>query len=145
MPRIINVALLFTTLSLFASPAQARDATDRTLLATFCDAANIKGDTCKRAKGYPAGGKRECEVKLLGDRFSGKFIASGNPRLVVNYDSGCESRANDDGGAVVFELVGGKTSFVGFHCNFNRGWGFSSKRTTGTAMRRSNGLDDKGA
>ena len=33
---------------------------------------------------------------------------------MVNYESGCESRANDDGGAVVFEQVAGKTSFVGF-------------------------------
>src|SRR5437762_14264846 len=48
-----------------AAPTRAQDAADRTLLA---NAANIKGDTCKRAKGYPAGGKRECDVKLLGDR-----------------------------------------------------------------------------
>ena len=53
-------------------------------------------------------------MKLLKDRFSGRFVASGNPLLVVNYESGCESRANDDGGAVVFELAGGKYGFVGF-------------------------------
>jgi hypothetical protein len=99
---------------LSSSPALAQDATDRTLLATFCDAGNIKGDSCTHAKGYPASGKRNCDVKLLNDRFGGKFIASGNPLLVVNYDSGCEARANDDGGSVVFELVKGSYSFVGF-------------------------------
>jgi hypothetical protein len=96
-----------------ASPAHAQTPADHTLLATFCDAANIKGDTCTHAKGYPASGKRNCDVKLLKDRFSGRFGA-GNPLLVVNYESGCESRANDDGGAVVFELAGGKYGFVGF-------------------------------
>jgi len=101
-------------LLLITSPAHAQDAADRTLLATFCDAGNIKDDTCTHAKGYPASGKRNCEVKLLKDRFTGKFIASSNPLLVVNYDSGCEARANDDGGSAVFELVKGQYSFVGF-------------------------------
>jgi len=105
---------LGATFVLLASPALAQDAADRTLLATFCDAGNIKGDTCSHAKGYPASGKRNCEVKLLKDRFTGKFIASGNPLLVVNYDSGCEARANDDGGSAVFELVKGSYTFVGF-------------------------------
>lgn len=96
------------------SPTLAQDASTPTLLATFCDAANIKGDGCSHAKGYPASGKRNCDVTLLKDRFGGRFIASGNPLLVVNYESGCESRANDDGGAAVFELVSGKYGFVGF-------------------------------
>ena len=101
--------------SAFAIPTLAQDAADRTLLATFCDAPNIKGDTCTHAKGYPASGnKRNCEVKLLKDRFTGRFIASSNPLLVVNYDSGCEARANDDGGSAVFEQVKGNYSFVGF-------------------------------
>lgn len=118
MPK--NLIQTFASLALCgavlltASPALAQDAADRTLLATFCDAGNIKGDTCTHAKGYPASGKRNCEVKLLKDRFSGKFIASGSPLLAVNYESGCEARANDDGGAAVFELVKGSTSFVGF-------------------------------
>jgi hypothetical protein len=99
---------------LAAVAARAQDAADRTLLASFCDAANIKGDTCTHAKGYPASGKRNCDVKLLKDRFGGRFVASGNPLLVVNYDSGCEARANDDGGSAVFELVKGTYSFVGF-------------------------------
>src|SRR5262245_62223363 len=104
-----------TAFFLSASPALAQDAADRALLATFCDAGNIKGETCTHAKGYPASGnKRNCDVKLLKDRFNGKFIASGNPLLVVNYDSGCEARANDDGGSVVFGLVKGNYSFVGF-------------------------------
>jgi len=98
-----------------ATPALAQDTSDRTLLATFCDAPNIKDDTCTHAKGYPASGnKRNCEVKLLKDRFSGRFVPSGNPLLVVNYESGCEARVNDDGGSAVFELASGKYSFVGF-------------------------------
>ncbi|MCP4617537.1 MAG: hypothetical protein GY844_14020 [Bradyrhizobium sp.] len=111
--RCASVLLLAAAL-LLPPPALAQDAADRTLLATFCDAGNIKDDTCTHAKGYPAGGKRNCEVKLLKDRFTGKFIASSNPLLVVNYDSGCEARANDDGGSAVFELVKGTYSFVGF-------------------------------
>jgi hypothetical protein len=117
MPKPIHAIAAITlggTVVLAASPALAQDAADHTLLATFCDAGNIKGDTCSHAKGYPASGKRNCEVKLLKDRFTGKFIASGNPLLAVNYDSGCEARANDDGGSAVFELVKGSTSFVGF-------------------------------
>src|ERR1043166_6070677 len=99
---------------LSSSPTLAQDASDRTLLATFCDAGNINGDSCTHAKGDPASGKRNCDVKLLKDRFSGRFVASGNPLLVVNYESGCEARANDDGGSVVFELASGKYGFVGF-------------------------------
>jgi hypothetical protein len=111
-PAITHIAL--ASFALAATPALAQDTSDRILLATFCDAGNIKDDTCTHAKGYPASGKRNCEVKLLKDRFTGKFIASSNPLLVVNYDSGCEARANDDGGSAVFELVKGQYSFVGF-------------------------------
>lgn len=115
MPRSnCLVAVLALGALLSTSPTLAQDASTRTLLATFCDAGNIKGETCTHAKGYPAAGKRNCDVKLLGDRFSGKFIAAGNPLLVVNYDSGCEARANDDGGSAVFELVKGSYGFVGF-------------------------------
>ena len=111
----VTVKSVFITLSaaLLLTPALAQDSATRALLGTFCDGGNIKGDTCTHAKGYPASGKKSCDVKLLKDRFSGRFGA-GNPLLVVNYESGCESRANDDGGAVVFEQVAGKTSFVGF-------------------------------
>jgi hypothetical protein len=108
-------ALALGSAVLATSPALAQDASTRTLLATFCDAANIKGDTCTRAKGYPASGNKSgCDVKLLGDRFPGRFIASGNPLLVVNYESGCEPRASDNGGSVVFELASGKYNFAGF-------------------------------
>ncbi|MBI5323212.1 hypothetical protein [Bradyrhizobium sp.] len=115
MSKVVKALALVLSVFLLTSPTLAQDATDRALLATFCDAANIKGDTCTRAKGYPASGRKNgCDVKLLKDRFSGRFIASGNPLLVVNYDSGCEARANDDGGSAVFELAGGKYGFVGF-------------------------------
>jgi hypothetical protein len=59
--------------------AQARDKTsnaDRPLLATFCDAVNIKGSACSRAKGYRSG--KRCDVKLRPDRYSGKFLADGS-------------------------------------------------------------------
>lgn len=116
MPKsnYLVASLALGGLAFLSFPTLAQDTSDRTLLATFCDAGNIKGETCSHAKGYPASGKRDCDVKLLGDRFNGKFVASGNPLLVVNYESGCESRANDDGGAVVFELIKEAYSFVGF-------------------------------
>lgn len=115
MSKLISFLLaLVISVPLFGAPALAQDAANHTLLATFCDAANIKGDTCSHAKGYPASGKRNCSVKLLGDRFAGRFIASSNPLLAVNYESDCEARANDDGGSVVFELVKGSYGFVGF-------------------------------
>lgn len=116
MPKSIHTLAALAFGGAFAfSPSLAQDASTRTLLAAFCDPAHIKGDTCKRARGYPASGnKNGCEVKLLGDRFAGRFVASGHPLLVINYESDCEPRANDDGGAVVFELASGKYGFVGF-------------------------------
>lgn len=95
------------------APAHAAD-NDRALLATFCDAPNIKGSTCTKARAYPNGGPKGCDVKLRADRYSGRFIAGGNVLLVVNYESGCESRADDDGGAVTFELRDGKYLFRGY-------------------------------
>src|ERR1700752_272891 len=107
---ILSTACLPTTQRVLA-----QDTSDRTLLATFCDAPNIKEDTCTHAKGYPASGnRRNCDVKLLKDRFGGRFVPSGNPLLVTKNESGVEARANDDGGSVVFELASGKYSFVGF-------------------------------
>jgi hypothetical protein len=111
IPAILAVAL--GGASLLATPARADDA-DRALLSTFCDAANIKGSACTRAKGYPNAGNRGCDVKLSADRYSGRFIAAGNPLLVVNYESGCEAHATDSGGAAVFEQSEGKTIFRGF-------------------------------
>ena len=114
MPKPIHAiaALALGGACLLAGPAHA-DA-DRALLSTFCDAADIKGSTCTKAKGYPDAGDRACDVKLTGDRYDGRFMASGNPLLVVNYESGCETHATDDGGAAVFEQSGGKAIFRGF-------------------------------
>ena len=65
MPKTIHaVAALAGVLALMASPTLAQDASDRTLLATFCDAGNIKDDTCTHAKGYPASGKRQNESAM---------------------------------------------------------------------------------
>jgi hypothetical protein len=115
MPRPIHILLVQALggACVLAPPAHAQDA-DRALVATFCDAANIKGSACTKAKGYPNAGNRACDVKLTGDRYSGRFVAGGNTLLVVNYESGCESHASDDGGAPVFEQSGGKSIFRGF-------------------------------
>ena len=71
-----------------ASPAQAQakaqpQANDRALLSAFCAPANIKGSTCTRAKAYPNAAGRRCDVKLTGERYSGRFIAPGNAYFFV--------------------------------------------------------------
>jgi hypothetical protein len=106
-------ALLFGSLLFATTPARAAD-TDRALLSTFCAPADIQGSTCKRAKSYPNAGRSACDVTLNEDRYSGKFLPSGNPLLVVNYESGCEAHATDNGGSVVFEQNGGSYVFKGF-------------------------------
>ena len=98
---------------IMASPARAQDG-DRALLATFCDAANIRGSACTRAKAYPDTAGRACDVKLSKDRYTGRFAAAGPALLVIAYDSGCEPHATDFGGAVVFEQAGTATRFNGF-------------------------------
>ncbi len=114
MPKASPLALtlMFGSALLLPSPTRAQTF-DRALLSTFCAAGNIKGSTCKRARGYPNAGKRRCDVTLT-DRYGGRFIAAGNPLLVVNYDSGCEAHATDDGGSLVFEQVGSRYVFRGF-------------------------------
>jgi hypothetical protein len=94
--------------------AQAKDKApnpDRTLLATFCDVANIKGSVCSRAKGYRSG--KRCDVKLQPGRYSGKFLADGSTLLVVNYESRCEPHATNFGGSVIFEQNDGAATFKG--------------------------------
>ena len=113
MPKPIPALAALAFACLLASPAHADDA-DRALLLTFCDAASIQGSACTRARSYPNAGNRACDVKLTADRTSGRFVASGNSLLVVNYESGCEAHATDDGGAAVFEQSGGKAIFRGF-------------------------------
>jgi hypothetical protein len=107
------IALLFAALSFTVTPARAAES-DRALLSTFCAPADIQGSTCKRAKGYPNADRRGCDVTLQEDRYSGKFLPSGGPLLVVNYESGCEAHATDNGGSVVFEQNGGAYVFKGF-------------------------------
>jgi hypothetical protein len=102
-----------------AAFAQAKDKApnaDRPLLATFCDAANIKGSACSRAKGYRS--SKRCDVKLTPDRYSGKFLADGSTLLVVNYESGCEAHATDFGGSVIFEQKDDATIFRGYQPGF---------------------------
>jgi hypothetical protein len=88
----------------------------RPLLASFCDATNIKGSACSRAKNYRSG--KRCDVKLRPDRYSGKFLADGTTLLVVSYESSCEPHATDFGGSVVFEQKDGAVSFKGYQPGF---------------------------
>lgn len=97
-----------------ASPTLAQDAATRSLLAAFCDAADIKGDTCARARGYPDPEKRGCDVKLMPARHVGKFAGGGRTLLVASYSSDCEPHATNFGGAVVYEQAGGKYLFRAF-------------------------------
>ena len=89
---------------------------DRPLLATFCDAGNIKGSACTNAKGYRSG--RRCDVKLTPDRYTGKFLADGTTLLVVNYESDCEPHATNFGGVVIFEQKDGAARFRGYQPGF---------------------------
>lgn len=115
MPKSLYPAMaLALGVLLTTTPTHAQDASDRALLATFCDAGNIKGSTCKRAKGYPDQAKRVCDVKLSPARHSGKFAGAGKTLLVVTYESGCEPHATNFGGAAVFEPGGGSYVFRGF-------------------------------
>jgi len=107
------LGLIGYTPFLAATPADAQ-VSDRALLAAFCDPGKIKGATCKRAKNYPNAGRRGCDVTLAANRYRGRYIASANYLLVIAYESGCESHATDDGGAAVFEEIGGKYVFRNF-------------------------------
>jgi hypothetical protein len=102
------------------SPARSEDS-DRALLASFCDAGNIHGKTCTRAKDYPNAPKRGCDVTLTGDPYRGRFVASGHPLLVVLYESGCEAHATDNGGSVLFEQAGGAWAFSSFQPGMQAG------------------------
>lgn len=114
MPKPLHALLMLVLAgACLPSLAHAQDA-DRALLLAFCEAANIKGSACTKAKGYPNAGNRACDVKLTENRYSGRFVAAGNPLLVVSYESGCEAHATDNGGAVVFEQSGGNSIFRGF-------------------------------
>ena len=109
-----SAALALAAAFLLSSPPTSAANNTHALLSTFCDAANIKGATCKRAKGYPNAGKRGCDVTLRAERYGGKFLGAGNPLFVVFYDSGCEAHATDNGGAVVFEETGGAYALRSF-------------------------------
>ena len=64
-------AIMLLALGGTAAVAQAGEkapGADRPLLATFCDAADIKGSACRRAKGYRSG--KRCDVKLTPDRIA---------------------------------------------------------------------------
>src|SRR5579859_3778209 len=104
MPKALPCVIVLSA-ALLASPAHAQ-VSDRTLLSTFCNSADIKGKTCKRAKTYPNAPKSGCDVTLGANRHRGRFIASANYLLVLPYESGCESHATDDGGTVVLEQIG---------------------------------------
>ncbi len=113
MPKFLLLALAAGAV-LVATTLGLAQPTDRQLLSTFCDASNITGATCKRARNYPNAGRHRCDVTLSKHRYSGRFVASGNPLLIVTYDSGCEAHATDDGGALIFEQIAGQYLFRSF-------------------------------
>lgn len=113
MPKLIYTAVVLAVSTASTSPALAQTS-DRALLASFCDAGNIHGKTCARARGYPNAPKRGCDVTLTGAPYRGRFVASGHPLLVMSYESGCEAHATDNGGVAVFEQAGGVWAFRGF-------------------------------
>lgn len=53
-------------------------------------------------------------MALKGERHSGRFLADGTALLVVDYESGCEPRATDLGGAALFEQKDGAVTFRGY-------------------------------
>lgn len=110
-------ALLALGVTFAIAPALAQAPNpDPQLLATFCDAANIKGSTCTRAKGYRSG--RRCDVKLEKGRYIGRFLADGSTLLVVSYGSDCEAHNTNFGGSVIFERKDGATIFKGYQPGF---------------------------
>jgi hypothetical protein len=117
--KVISAAILLAVCTLSGPAfAQAKDKApnaDRPLLATFCDAADIKGSACSRAKNYRSG--KRCD-KLRPDRYSGKFLADGTTLLVVGYESNCEAHATDFGGSVIFEQKDGASIFKGYQPGF---------------------------
>src|SRR4051812_24255570 len=112
--RVLVIALAFGSILLPANQPVRAQGADHALLSAFCNAADIAGPVCKRARGYPNAGGKACDVKLAGDRYSGRFTASDNPVLVVAYESGCEAHATDSGGAILFELSGDKYVFKSY-------------------------------
>lgn len=109
----LAVALALGAVAAVPAPAAAQG-TDRELLSAFCDAANIQGKSCKRARRYPNAGRRACDVKLTGERHSGKFLGGSGTILIANYESGCEAHVNEFGGAVLFEQNGERWTFKGY-------------------------------
>jgi hypothetical protein len=120
MSKVISVLISLLLCGAFAERAGAA-ATDRVLLSLFCEPGAIQGATCKRARDYPAAEERPCDVTLQPRRQQGRFLASGNPLLLVSYGSGCEAHVNNFGGVAVFEKVGGVYEFIGFQPGINVG------------------------
>ncbi|XUM19940.1 hypothetical protein ACRAVF_20030 [Bradyrhizobium oligotrophicum S58] len=114
MTNLFSVLLSLLLLCRAFSGIAEAAATDRALLSLFCASGAIAGTTCKRARSYPDSEGRRCDVTLKPGRQQGRFLASGNPLLIVTYESGCEPHATDFGGSVVFDQVGGAYKFRGY-------------------------------
>jgi hypothetical protein len=82
-------AWLFGFLS--AGPLSAQTI-DQKLVAKFCAAQTIRGSTCLDAANYS--NDRKCNVELGAQRYSGRFVPSRNPFLVVDYKTDCEAHAS---------------------------------------------------
>lgn len=113
MTKFFSVLMALLLCAVFTERAGAAP-NDRALLSLLCAPGAIAGAKCKRAKSYPEADERGCDVTLKPQRHLGRFLVSGNPLLVVTYESECESHANDFGGSVLFEQTGATFVFRGF-------------------------------
>jgi len=113
MPKSIPAIMRGLWRRMLVAAAVRADDADRALLSTFCDAADIKGSACTRAKGYPNAGTAAATSSYqriaTAPVYRGRQSAAGG-----HYESGCEAHATDNGGAAVFEQSDGKTIFRGF-------------------------------
>ncbi|BAM91336.1 exported hypothetical protein [Bradyrhizobium oligotrophicum S58] len=115
MTKCLLVLVSLLLCSALPGPADAASTatTDRALLSLFCAPKAIAGSTCKDARSYPAEQGR-CDVTLQPGRQQGRFLAAGNPLLLVSYGSGCEPHVTNFGGVAVFEKAGRAYKFLGF-------------------------------
>jgi tetratricopeptide (TPR) repeat protein len=83
------------------------------VLATFCRSAEVMGDNCKAASGYPSDdSSTSCNVELDGGIFQQRYEA--RTIIYASYRSDCESHATNYGGSVLLERKGPSLRFISF-------------------------------
>lgn len=111
LPTIAALALVATC---GPSQAQQRAGTPSTaeVLRLICAPANIRGDECRDARGYPKDGRRgRCNVKIVDTPVSGRFLSADRTTVLVSYTSDCEPHVNNFGGSLALELDAGRLIF----------------------------------